>query len=152
VSTGSEQSGEGKFSAQEKAAMKQRAAELKAEARRASAEEKAAEERKAFDEKIAGMPQPDKGIAERLHEIVTEAAPELSPKLYYGQPGWAKAGKVIVFFRSGLMDKTRYSTFGFSVDAALDEKDGFWPTAYALESLSDATASAIAKLVAKAAG
>jgi hypothetical protein len=152
MTAGTEQSGQGKFSAQEKAAMKQRAAELKAEARRASADEKTAEEKKTFDARIAEMPQPDRGVAERLHEIVTEAAPELRPKLYYGQPGWAKAGKVIVFFRSGLMDKARYSTLGFSVEAALDEKDGFWPTAYALESLSDATASAIAEQVRKAAG
>ncbi len=140
----------GQFSAEERAAMKQRSAELKADARRASAEEKAAADEAAVRARIAEMPQPDRATAERLHTIVTDAAPELSPKLYYGQPGWAKAGKVIVFFRSGLMDKTRYSTLGFSVQATLDEKGGLWPTSYALEQLTDDSAKTIAKLVKKA--
>jgi hypothetical protein len=130
--------------------MKARAAELKAQARRASAEEKAAADLAEFEAKIAEMPQPDRSMAERVHAIVSDVAPELEPRLYYAQPGWAKAGKVIVFFRSGLMDKTRYSTLGFSVSAALDEPDGFWPTSYALEQVTDATAAAIAELVAKA--
>jgi hypothetical protein len=142
---------DGRFSAEERAAMKDRAAELKAEARRASAEEKAAADAAAVQAKIADMPQPDRSTAERLHAIVTEAAPELLPKLYYGQPGWAKAGgKVIVFFRSGLVDKARYSTLGFSVQAKLDEKGGLWPTSYALEEVTDDSAKTIAKLVEKA--
>lgn len=145
--------GDGKFSAQERAAMKERAAELKAEAKRASAEEKAAAEKEAFDAKLAEMPESDRRMAERLHEIVAEAAPQLRPKLYYGQPGWAaSSGKVIVFFRSGLMDKARYSTLGFGEEATLDDPEGFWPTAYALEHLSDAAAAQIAKHVAKAVG
>ena len=130
--------------------MKERAAELKAESRRASAEEKIAADKAAVQSKIAEMPQPDRAMAERLHSIVTDAAPELLPKLYYGQPGWAKAGKVMVFFRSGLMDKSRYSTLGFSVHAKLDEKGGLWPTAYALEQLTDDGAKTIGKLVKKA--
>ena len=131
--------------------MKDRAAELKAEGRRASAEEKAAADAAAVQAKIAEMPQPDRSTAERLHTIVTDAAPELMPKLYYGQPGWAKAGgKVIVFFRSGLVDKARYSTLGFSVQAKLDEKGGLWPTSYALEEVTDDSARTIAKLVKKA--
>jgi hypothetical protein len=142
---------DGRFSAEERAAMKDRAAELKAEGRRASAEEKAAADAAAVQAKIADMPQPDRSTAERLHAIVTEAAPELLPKLYYGQPGWAKAGgKVIVFFRSGLVDKARYSTLGFSVQAKLDEKGGLWPTSYALEEVTDDSAKTIAKLVEKA--
>ena len=140
----------GRFSAEERAAMKERAAELKAEGRRASAAEKAAADEVAVRSRIAEMPQPDRATAERLHAIVTDAAPELLPKLYYGQPGWAKAGKVIVFFRSGLMDKARYSTLGFSVQAKLDEKGGLWPTSYALEQLTDDSAKTIAKLVKKA--
>ncbi len=131
--------------------MKARAAELKAEGRRASAAEKAAAEEAAVHSKIAEMPQPDRAMAERLHTIVTEAAPELLPKLYYGQPGWAKGGKVIVFFRSGLMDKARYSTLGFGVHANLDESGGLWPTSYALEQLTDDSAKTIAQLVKKAA-
>jgi hypothetical protein len=141
----------GQFSAEERAAMKARAAELKAERRRASAEEKAAADAAAVQAKIAEMPQPDRSMAERLHTIVTDAAPELLPKLYYGQPGWAKAGgKVIVFFRSGLVDRARYSTLGFSVQANLDETGGLWPTSYALEAVTDDTANTIAELVKKA--
>ena len=130
--------------------MKQRSAELKAEGRRASAEEKAAADEAAVRARIAEMPQPDRATAERLQAIVTNAAPDLLPKLYYGQPGWAKDGKVIVFFRSGLMDKARYSTLGFSVQANLDDKGGLWPTSYALEQLTDDSAKTIAKLVKKA--
>src|SRR3954451_13535619 len=118
----------GRFSAEERAAMKQRAAELKAEGRRASVEEKAAADEAAVRAKVAEMPQPERATAERLQTIVSDAAPELLPKLYYGQPGWAKDGKVVVFFRSGLMDKARYSTLGFSVQANLDETGGLWPT------------------------
>src|SRR6478735_2923295 len=141
---------EGRFSPEERAAMKDRAAELKAEVRRASAEEKAAADAAAVQAKIAEMPQPDRATAERLHTIVTDAAPELLPKLYYGQPGWAKAGKVIVFFRSGLMDKARYSTLGFSVQAKLDDAGGLWPTSYAVEQLTDDSANTIADLVKRA--
>ena len=141
----------GQFSAEERAAMKDRAAELKAEGRRGSAEEKAAADAAAVAAKIAEMPQPDRSTAERLHTIVTDAAPDLLPKLYYGQPGWANAaGKVIVFFRSGLVDKARYSTLGFSVQAKLDEEGGLWPTSYALEEVTDDSAKTIAKLVEKA--
>ena len=141
----------GRFSAEERAALKDRAVELKAEGRRASAEEKAAADAAAVQAKIADMPQPDRSTAERLQTIVADAAPDLLPKLYYGQPGWAKAGgKVIVFFRSGLVDKARYSTLGFSVQAKLDEKGGLWPTAYALEEVTDDNAKTIAKLVKKA--
>jgi len=140
----------GRFSAEERAAMKERAAELKADARRGSAAEKAAADAAAVQAKIAEMPQPDRAMAERLHAVVTDAAPELLPKLYYGQPGWAKAGKVIVFFRSGLMDKARYSTLGFSVHAKLDETGGLWPTAFALEQLTDDGATTIGTLVKKA--
>jgi len=130
--------------------MKERAAELKADARRGSAADKAAADAAAVQAKIAEMPEPDRSAAERLHAIVTDAAPELSPKLYYGQPGWANAGKVIVFFRSSLMDKARYSTLGFSVHAKLDEKGGLWPSAYALERLTDDGAKTISELVQKA--
>ncbi|MWV47925.1 DUF1801 domain-containing protein [Rathayibacter sp. VKM Ac-2803] len=144
--------GTGGFSAEEKAAMKARAAELKAEARRGKAADKAAADRATMFEKIAEMPQPDRALAERLHELVTEAAPALLPKLYYGQPGWAKDGKIVVFFRSGLVDKARYSTFGFSVDAQLDEPGGLWPTSYALDHLDDAGAARLTELVRRAAG
>ncbi|TFC54736.1 MULTISPECIES: DUF1801 domain-containing protein [unclassified Cryobacterium] len=141
----------GGFSAEERAAMKARAAELKADARRGRAEDKAAADEATMMAKIAEMKEPDRQMAVRLHGIVTEAAPELLPKLYYGQPGWAKAGKVVVFFRSGQDDKERYSTLGFSAQANLDDDGGMWPTSYALRELNDDSAATIAKLVATAA-
>jgi hypothetical protein len=139
------------FSPEERAAMKARAAELKSEAKRGRADEKAAADKATMMAKIAETPQPDRGFAERLHEIVTAAAPELLPKLYYGQPGWARAGgKVLVFFRSGQTDKERYSTLGFSAEANLDDEGGMWATSYALTDLTDASAASITKLVRKA--
>ncbi|MFT4469341.1 DUF1801 domain-containing protein [Arthrobacter sulfonylureivorans] len=124
-----------------------------------AAESKATEKQKkkaAADEapvlsKIAEMPMPDRDMAERLHKIVTTAAPELLPKLWYGQPAYAKSGKVVCFFRSGQGDKVRYSTFGFNEDANLDENDGMWPTSYALSQLSEAGEARIAELVKQAA-
>ena len=131
--------------------MKARAAELKAETKRGRAEDKAAADKATMMAKIAETPEPDRGMAERLHEIVTAAAPELLPKLYYGQPGWARAGgKVVVFFRSGQTDKERYSTLGFSSDANLDDDGGMWVTAYALRELTDESAATISALVRKA--
>ncbi|MBC9927508.1 MULTISPECIES: DUF1801 domain-containing protein [unclassified Leucobacter] len=140
------------FSAEERAAMKARAQELKNEARTARGAEKAAAEEKAVLEKIAAMQSPDRELAERVHAIVGEAAPELAPKLYYGQPGYARAGKVVCFFRSGLDDKERYSTFGFSAAANLDVAGGMWPTSYALAEMDAAAESALGELVKRAVG
>ncbi|WP_291046680.1 DUF1801 domain-containing protein [Herbiconiux sp.] len=140
------------FSAEERAAIKERAAELKAQGRSGKAAEKAAAEAETMFQKIAGMPEPDRGMAERLHEIVTEVAPDLAPKLFYGQPAWTRGGKPVVFFRSGQQDKERYSTLGFSSQAALDDESGLWPTAYALTRIDDASAATIAELVKHAAG
>lgn len=139
------------FSAEERAAMKARAAELKAEARRGKAADKEAADRAAVLEKIAAMPEPDRGMAERLDAIVAEVAPDLLAKLYYGQPGWSRAGKVVVFFRSGQGDKERYSTLGFSAQAKLDDAGGLWPTAYALDHLDADGEAAIAALIRTAA-
>lgn len=155
---GSAQRGEGKrggstsagFSARERAAMKERAAELKAEARRARSADKAAADEAAVRAKIAEMPAEDRALAERVHAIVTTAAPDLAPKLYYGQPGYARNGKVVCFFRSGQMDKERYSTFGFSAEANLDDRSGLWPTSYALQKLSAEAERALAALVKQA--
>lgn len=96
------------------------------------------------------MPDGDREMAERVHAIVTTAAPELAPKLYYGQPGYARGGKVVCFFRSGQLDKERYSTFGFSVQAQLDSTDGLWPTAYALADLSEPAWERLGELVRQA--
>ncbi|SOE02699.1 DUF1801 domain-containing protein [Blastococcus haudaquaticus] len=112
------------FSAEERAAMKERAAELKAAGRRDGGSKKAAAEEADLLAKIAAMPEPDRALAERVHAVVTAAAPELAPKLWYGQPAWAKDGKVVCFFRSGQADRTRYSVFGFNEEANLDEDGG----------------------------
>lgn len=140
------------FSAQERASMKARAKELKEEARAAKGAEKAAAEAAAVQAKIAEMASPDRELAERVHVIVLAAAPELAPKLYYGQPGYARAGKVVCFFRSGLGDKDRYSTFGFSSAANLDAAGGMWSTAFALTEIDAAAEAEIARLVKKAVG
>lgn len=132
--------------------MKQRAAELKAEAKRAKGAEKAAAEAADVLAKIAQMPAGDREMAEHLHAIVAEVGPDLSPKLYYGQPGYARDGKVVVFFRSGQLDKTRYSTFGVSTEAALDDASGFWPTSYALIEPTEEAWERVREVVRRAAG
>lgn len=146
----------GGFSPEERVAIAQRAAELRAEAKRAKgadrAAEKAAAEAADVAAKIAGMPDGDRELAERLHSIVAEVAPDLTPKLYYGQPGYARRGKVVVFFRSGQQDKTRYSTFGVSTEAALDDASGFWPTSYALCEPTEEAWKRLRELVRQAAG
>ncbi|GAA2223487.1 DUF1801 domain-containing protein [Herbiconiux moechotypicola] len=139
------------FTAEERAAMKERAAELKTAAKRTKAGDKAAAEKQDLLDKIAGMPEPDRGMAERIHAIVAEVAPELAPKLFYGQPAWARGGKPVVFFRSGQQDKDRYSTLGFSSLSALDDASGLWPTSYALTKVTDESAERIAELVRAAA-
>lgn len=100
---------------------------------------------------IAEMPPADRKIAERLHEVITEAAPDLAPKTWYKQPAYAKDGKVVVFFRGAAIDAERYLTLGFSGDAQLDD-GSMWPTAYAVTDVTDADAERIAALVRTAVG
>ena len=145
-----QKSGQG-FSPEERDAMKQRAAELKKEGSGGRGSKAAADEA-AVLAKIAEMQEPDRSMAERLHVVVTTAAPELAPKLWYGQPAWARAGKVVCFFRSGQVDEERYSTFGFSAQADLDDEGGLWATSYALSELSEAGEATIAELVKRAVG
>ncbi len=97
------------------------------------------------------MDPDDRAMAERIHAIVTETAPELAPKTWYGQPAYAKDGKVVVFFQAASKFKTRYATLGFNEDAALDD-GSMWPTAFALVSLTTADEKRIAALVKKAVG
>ena len=130
------------FTAEERAAMKERAQELKAEAAKADGE-------KALMAKIAEMTGTDRAMATRLHEIITAAAPALSPKTWYGMPAYAKDGKVVCFFQSAQKFKTRYATFGFS-DAANLDKGALWPVAFALKELTAAEEAKIAALVKKA--
>jgi uncharacterized protein YdhG (YjbR/CyaY superfamily) len=137
------------FTAEERAAMKERAQELKAEARRGGRRGKADGESDVLA-KIAEMPKPDRRIAERLHAIVKEAAPELSPKTWYGMPAYAnKEGKVVCFFRNAAKFKERYAMFGFNDSANLDE-GALWPVAFALKELTPAEEKRIVALVKKA--
>lgn len=137
------------FSEQERVAMKERAAELRREASSGRGGKAAAAERDVLS-KIATMAAGDRVVAERIHAIVTTTAPALSPKLWYGQPAYAREGKVVCFFRSGVADKERYSTFGFTAAANLDDNSGMWPTSFAVTELSEHAEAAIAALVAKA--
>jgi uncharacterized protein YdhG (YjbR/CyaY superfamily) len=134
------------FTAEEKAAMKERAKELKAEAR---ANKKKEEGEKDLLEKIAEMPEPDRGMAKRIHELVTESAPDLWPKTWYGMPAYARDGKVVCFFQSAAKFNARYATFGFNDTANLDE-GAMWPTSFALKKLTADAEKKIVALVKKA--
>jgi uncharacterized protein YdhG (YjbR/CyaY superfamily) len=137
------------FTAEERAAMKERAKELKAEER---ANKNRAAGESAVLAKIAEMEGPDRAMAERLHEIVKASAPELSPKTWYGMPAYAdKDGKVVCFFQSAEKFNTRYATFNFSDKANLDE-GAMWPTSFALKELTAAEEARIGALVEWAAG
>lgn len=129
--------------------MKERAAELKTEAQRPRGGKRAAEELDLLH-KIQGMTEPDRLLAERIHLIVREEAPDLAPKLWYGQPAWARNGTVICFFRSGHDDGERYSTLGFTPQATLDDPEGVWASSFAVTALSDAAVERIVVLVRKA--
>ncbi len=100
-------------------------------------------------ERIAAMPEPYRAMGERLHSIIMSSAPDLSPKLWYGMPGYAKDGKVVCFFRSGDNREERYMTLGFNEAANLDE-GRMWPVAFALTDISPAEEERIAELVKKA--
>ena len=130
------------FTDEERAAMKERAQELKAEARQADGES-------AVLAKIAEMPEPDRAMAKRLHEIVKASAPGLSPKTWYGMPAYANDGKVVCYFQNAAKFKSRYSTFGFNDAANLDE-GAMWPTSFALTELTAADEARIGALVKKA--
>lgn len=134
------------FTAEERAAMKERAAELKAEARRGA---KKAEGERDLLAKIAEMPEPERAMALRLHEIIKAAAPILEPKTWYGMPAYARDGKVVCFFQSAAKFNSRYATLGFNDTAMLD--DGvMWPTAFALKELTPAEEARITALLKKA--
>jgi uncharacterized protein YdhG (YjbR/CyaY superfamily) len=138
------------FTDEELAAMKEHAQELKADARRGSRTKKDKAEGEAdVLAKIAAMQQPDRAMAERLHEIVKASAPVLSAKTWYGMPAYAKDGKVVCFFQSAQKFKTRYATFGFSEQANLDE-GVLWPVAFALKELTATEEARIVALVKKA--
>jgi uncharacterized protein YdhG (YjbR/CyaY superfamily) len=137
------------WTAEEKAAMKERAKEMKAEAR--ANRDRAAGESDLLA-KIAEMPDHDRLMAEQIHKIVTASAPDLTPKTWYGMPAYAnRDGKVVCFFQSADKFQARYATFGFNDTANLDE-GAMWPTSFALKELTAAEEGRIAALVKKAAG
>ena len=132
------------FSAEERAAIRERAKEMKA------SEDKAEAEREVV-EAIAAMQEPDRSMARRIHAIIKDSAPALSPKTWYGMPSYARDNKIVCFFQPAQKFKTRYATFGFNDSANLDE-GSMWPVAYALKALTPAEEARIAALVKKAAG
>jgi uncharacterized protein YdhG (YjbR/CyaY superfamily) len=136
------------FTAEERAAIKERAQELKAAARRGQRAGKADGERDVLA-KIAEMSEPDRAMAERLHAIITASAPALSPRTWYGMPAYGKDGKVVCFFQSAQKFNSRYATFGFNDAANLDD-GAMWPTAFALRELTPAEEARIVALVKKA--
>jgi uncharacterized protein YdhG (YjbR/CyaY superfamily) len=134
----------GGFSAEERAAMKKRAAELRAEGKRGA---KKADGLQELLDSIAEMAPEDRALAERVHVTVTAAAPDLSPKTWYGMPAYANAdGKVVLFFQNAGKFKYRYSTLGFQDTASLDDGD-IWPVTYALAAWDAAVEAKVAELV-----
>ena len=129
------------FSAEEKAAMRARARELKA----------AEDGESAVQAALAEMSPKDRALGKRFHAIVTESAPELTPKTWYGMPAYAKDGKVVCFFRNADKFKERYAMFGFNDSANLDQGN-MWPVAFALKKLTPADEKKIGALVKKAVG
>lgn len=134
------------FTAEEQAAMKERAKELKAEAR---ASKNKADGESDLLAKIAEMPEPDRTMATRLHEIVKAHAPVLSPKTWYGMPAYARDDKIVCFFQSAQKFQARYATLGFNDSANLDD-GSMWPTSFALKELNAAEEARIIALVKKA--
>lgn len=129
-----------KFTAEERAAMRERARE-----------QEDADGESAVLEKIAGMTAPDRALAERLHTLIRAQAPGLTPRLWYGMPAYAKGGKVLCFFQSAQKFKTRYATLGFSDVAQLDDGK-LWPTAFALTEFTPEVEARVAALIKQAVG
>ena len=130
------------LTAEERAALKERLKEEKMEREGRMAESAALEA-------IAAMPEPDRSMAERIHALITEAAPSLAPKTWYGMPAYARDGKVVCFFTAAAKFNSRYTTFGFNDIANLDDGT-MWPTSFALTELTPAAEERIAALVKQA--
>ena len=130
------------FTAEERAAMKEHVEELRGGKKSGEAE---------VLTKIAAMPEPDKALATRLHEIIRAVAPSLAPRTWYGMPAYAKDGNIVCFFQGAYKFKARYATLGFSDKARLDD-GAMWPTSFALKELTAAEEAKIAALVKRAVG
>lgn len=139
------------FTADERAAMKDHAREMKAAARDGSKAEKAALAAAEVVAKIAELDDADRAIAERVHAVVTTAAPELAPRLWYGMPAYARDGKLVCHFQPAAKFKTRYATLGFSDQANLDD-GAMWANAYAVAEMTEEVERRIAALVRQAIG
>jgi uncharacterized protein YdhG (YjbR/CyaY superfamily) len=137
------------WSDEERAAMHESAQERKRSAKLTPDQERAAGEAE-IQAKIADIPEPERAMFERLHALVTDAAPACMPKTYYGMPAYAKDGKTIFFFQPKSKFKVRYATFGFQPDARMDDGD-MWPVAFAVDKLTPAVEARIVALVKKAA-
>jgi uncharacterized protein YdhG (YjbR/CyaY superfamily) len=135
------------FTAEERAAMRERAREVKAAGRRGSRSK--ADGESDLLAKVAEMQEPDRVMAERLHALVKKSAPDLEPRTWYGMPAYAKDGDVVCFFQSAQKFKSRYATLGFSDKANLDD-GAMWPTSFALKKLTRADEKRIAALVKQA--
>lgn len=146
-SAGTGDAGTEGFTPEERAAMKERATEIRSARRRGAKADREGE----VLEKIADMPEADRGMAQRVHEIVRETAPQLTSRLWYGMPAYAKDGKVLCFFQAASKFGARYATLGFDETAALDDGE-MWPTAFALVELTPSVESRIAALVRTAVG
>jgi len=137
------------FSDEERAAMKDHAQDLKKAAARRGSRTTEVDAEADVLAKIAEMQEPDRALAERIHAIVKASAPELTAKLWYGMPAYAKNGKMICFFQTAQKFKSRYATLGFSDEANLDD-GAMWPTYYALTKLTAADEARIGELVKQA--
>lgn len=135
------------WSDEEKAAMQERAKELKAE----KANRNRASDEQAVMEKIGEMPEAERAIATRLHELIKQKFPELHPKTWYGMPAYQLDGKTLIFFQSAHRFGSRYSTLGFSDTAKLDDGP-FWPTSYALLEMDTTVEAKVRDLIRKAIG
>ena len=147
---GSSRSSTQVWTEEERAAMQESARERKAQAKLSPEEERAAGEAE-VQAKIAELPEPDRSMAARIHELVTSNVPAYVPRTYYGMPAYAKDGKTICFFQAKSKFRVRYSTFGFQPDAALDDGE-MWPIAFAVTELTPAVEKRIVELARKAAG
>jgi uncharacterized protein YdhG (YjbR/CyaY superfamily) len=139
----------GTFSAEERAAMQDRATELKASTRRGAKASREDGERDLLT-KVEAMDEPDRTLARQVHELISATAPELTPQTYYGMPAYAKDGKVLCFFKAGSKFKMRYSTLGFTDRAKLDDGD-LWPSEFAVQRWSGEVAARVEALVRAAA-
>ena len=142
----SDETAEG-FSAEERAAMKERAEELKPKRKSGKKQTPEEDEAEVLD-RISELSGSDRVIAERIHELVAENAPDLAPKTWYGMPAYAKDGKVVFFFQAAGKFKTRYATLGFNDNANIDD-GALWPTAFAITELTASGEKKIAQLIAQ---